>query len=84
MAPTATTFSFDDNVQIQAADLAVRDQFHHWSKTGGVWTVDAKLRDGRIKVHSDMGQTRYFTPEFIDSKGARLHVRGVDRPLPKY
>jgi hypothetical protein len=85
MAPTAhtNTFSFFDDVKVEASTLQPRDQFHHWSGTGGLWTVDAILKDGRIKVHSDLGQTRYFTTEYIDAKGARLFLRGADRPISK-
>lgn len=63
---------------VVASSLAPRDQFHHWSKTGGLWAVDARLRDGRIKCHSDLGAVRYFTTAYLDAKGIRLIVRGED------
>lgn len=69
--------AFDEAPIVPAADLRRGDKVHHWSPTGGTWKVEAVLRDGRLRLVSDMGAVRYFTAEALDAKGARLHSRSA-------
>lgn len=69
--------AFESAPIIPAAELVKGDVIHHWSPTGGTWKVDALLRDGRLRLVSDLGAVRYLTPAAIDAKGARLHHRGT-------
>jgi len=73
----AARFAFDEAPIVPAAELQRGDRLHHWSPTGGVWKVDAILRDGRFRLVSDMGAVRYFTAAALDEKGARLHSRAA-------
>lgn len=68
-------YAFSTAPIVPAKELKRGDRIHHWSPTGGVWKVEAILRDGRIKMVSDLAAVRYFQPEFIDEKGARLYSR---------